>query len=105
MHRAIVTTGVAAVALAASAPAAADRDPFPHDFHRNMGYCAPYLAQQRLPDGSPVRPFVNRTIHDLTAGGLEFEGQRNVGDLYSDRARSETDSTCAPRSGSGHPPA
>lgn len=83
--------------LTAASPALADRDPYPHEFHHNMGYCAPYLAQQRLPDGSPVRPFINHLVQDLTTDAL-FEGQRNLGDLYSDRARSETDQACVARS-------
>lgn len=83
-------------AIALATPALASREPFPHDFHHNMGYCAPYLAQLQLPDGSPVRPFINHVIQDLTTGQT-FEGQKNVGDLYSDRARSETDMTCVPR--------
>jgi hypothetical protein len=84
-------------ALAIVQPVFAVREEHPHEFHRNMGYCAPFLAQQRLPDGSPVRPFVNHIIHDLTAGDGTFEGQKNVGDLYSDRARSETDTNCLAR--------
>jgi hypothetical protein len=98
VRRTIVSVGAAFVAVVALAPpAVADREPFPHEFHHNMGYCAPYLAQLRLPDGSPVRPFINHVIRDLTAGDQTFEGQQNVGDLYSDRARSETDTTCVPR--------
>ena len=98
MRRTILTAGATVAASAAlAAPALAEREPFPHDFHHNMGYCAPFLAQLRLPDGSPVRPFINHVIQDLTSGGQTFEGQKNVGDLYSDRARSETDMTCAPR--------
>ena len=98
MRRAILTAGTALAASAAlAAPAFADRPPFPHDFHHNMGYCAPFLAQLRLPGGSPVRPFINHVIQDLTSGGQTFEAQKNVGDLYSDRARSETDTTCLPR--------
>lgn len=76
--------------------ASADREPFPHEFKHNMGYCAPYLAQERLPNGAPVRPFVNHLIRDLTAAG-SFEGQKNVGDLYSDRARDEQDRQCMAR--------
>jgi len=83
--------------LVGAPPALADRDPFPHDFHHNMGYCAPFLAQQRLPTGDPVRPFINHLVQDLTAGDASFEGQKNLGDLYSDRARSETDQQCVPR--------
>lgn len=98
MRRIIFIAGATLAASAAlAATALADREPFPHDFHNNMGYCAPFLAQLRLPDGSPVRPFINHVIQDLTSGGQTFEGQRNVGDLYSDRARSETDTTCVPR--------
>jgi hypothetical protein len=97
MRRIILTAAaVLATNVAVAAPAFADRDPFPHDFHHNMGYCAPYLAQLTLPDGSPVRPFINHVIQDLTTGQT-FEGQKNLGDLYSDRARSETDTTCLPR--------
>ncbi len=92
----IITAAVAALSAAASPVAA--REPFPHEFHHNMGYCAPYLAQLRLPDGSPVRPWINHLIHDLTTEFGSFEGQKNVGDLYSDRARSETDQTCVARS-------
>ena len=84
--------------MAFAGTASADRDPFPHDFHNNMGYCAPFLAQLELPSGEAVRPFINHLIHDLTAGQLSFEGQKNVGDLYSDRARSETDTACVARS-------
>jgi len=83
--------------LVGAPPALADRDPFPHDFHHNMGYCAPFLAQQRLPTGDPVRPFINHLVRDLTAGDASFDGQKNLGDLYSDRARSETDQQCVPR--------
>jgi hypothetical protein len=87
---------VLATLLLAAPTAASAHEPFPHEFHRNMGYCAPYLAQLRLPDGSAVRPFVNHTIHDLTRDE-PFLGQKNVGDLYSDRARSEEDRNCLPR--------
>ncbi len=98
MHRSIVTAATTLAAFTASiAPAYADRQCFPHEFHHNMGYCAPFLAQQRLPSGDPVRPWINHLIQDLTAGDASFEGQRNLGDLYSDRARSETDHQCVPR--------
>ncbi len=83
-------------ATLAVAPDATARDAFPHEFHHNMGYCAPYLAQLRLPDGSPVRPWINHLIHDLTTDAT-FEGQKNVGDLYSDRARSDDDPACVAR--------
>lgn len=97
MHRAALGAAlVLALAVSGTATAAADREPFPHDFHRNMGYCAPYLASLRLPDGSAVRPFINHTIQDLTRAGT-FEGQENLGDLYSDRARSTDDQQCLPR--------
>lgn len=97
MHRPRSTIALALTAgLVAVSPAAADRSPFPHSFHHNMGYCAPYLAALDLPDGSPVRPFINHTLRDLTSGGT-FEGQRNVGDVYSDRARSDVDQQCLPR--------
>lgn len=98
-HRRILGAALAGSAILgfASAGSALAREPYPHDFHRNMGYCAPFLAQQRLPDGSPVRPFINHLIQDLTAGDGSFEGQRNLGDLYSDRARSETDQNCLAR--------
>ena len=94
-HRLPAALLFAALVLAVPGAAAA-REPFPHEFHRNMGYCAPFLAQLRLPDGSAVRPFINHTIHDLTRDG-PFLGQTNVGDLYSDRARSEEDMNCLPR--------
>src|SRR5215203_3362065 len=86
------------VGMAFAGTASADRAPFPHDFRQNMGYCAPFLAQLDLPNGDPVRPFINHLLQDLTAGELSIEGQKNVGDLYSDRARSETDMTCVARS-------
>lgn len=86
-----LTAGLLAMPAAASA-----REPYPHEFHHNMGYCAPFLAQQRLPDGTQVRPWINHLLHDLTANGT-FEGQKNVGDLYSDRARSDTDTNCLAR--------
>jgi hypothetical protein len=98
MRRNIAVGLVVLVAGLVAAPvASAERSPYPHEFHHNMGYCAPYLAQLRLPDGSPVRPWINHLIHDLTTG-TTFEGQKNVGDLYSDRARSETDQACVARS-------
>lgn len=98
MHRRLLTAlVVSGLALTAAPSAVAGREPFPHEFHHNMGYCAPYLAQLRLPDGSAVRPWINHLVHDLTTAGL-FEGQKNVGDLYSDRARSETDQACIARS-------
>lgn len=96
MRHRVPVAFVFATCLLAVPVSAAAREPFPHEFHRNMGYCAPYLAQLRLPDGSAVRPFINHTIRDLTSDG-PFLGQTNVGDLYSDRARSEEDRNCLPR--------
>jgi hypothetical protein len=93
--RRLAAIGLGAALLAAPATAAA-REPFPHEFKHNMGYCAPFLAQLRLPSGDAVRPFINQTIHDLTRDG-PFLGQKNVGDLYSDRARSEEDTNCLQR--------
>jgi hypothetical protein len=89
----------ALAAVAALAPGAfAQRDPYPHEFlQNNMGYCAPYLAQLQLPDGRRVRPFLNDLLRTLTAQG--FEGQRNLGDFYSDKARSQTDQQCIDRTG------
>ncbi len=98
MRYAAAAVVVVGAAFAAAGPAAADRSPFPHEFHHNMGYCAPFLAQLDLPNGDPVRPFINHLIHDLTAGDGSFDGQTNVGDLYSDRARSATDTACVARS-------
>ena len=46
---------------------------------------------------TPVRPWINHLIHDLTTQFGSFEGQKNVGDLYSDRARSQTDQECVAR--------
>ena len=92
-----IFSAIAVGMLVAAPPALADRDPFPHDFHHNMGYCAPFLAQQRLPTGDPVRPWINHVVQDLTAGDATFEGYENLGGLYSDRARSETDQQCVPR--------
>lgn len=98
MRQLAVAGALLVLAALSVAPAAiADRDLYPHEFHHNMGYCAPFLAQQRLPNGDPVRPWINHLIQDLTAGDASFEGQRNLGDLYSDRARSETDHQCVPR--------
>ena len=97
MHRLLTSLVIVAALLVAAAPVGA-REPYPHEFNRNMGYCAPYLAQLRLPDGSPVRPWINHLIRDLTQEFGSFEGQKNVGDLYSDRARSETDTSCIARS-------
>jgi hypothetical protein len=78
--------------------AIADRAAYPHEFKQNnMGYCAPYLAQLELPNGERVRPFLNHLLQDLTAMG--FEGQKNLGDFYSDKARSETDEQCIDRTG------
>ncbi len=94
--RPLAAIALGAAMLAAPATAAA-REPFPHEFKHNMGYCAPYLAQLRLPNGDAVRPFINHTIHDLTRDG-PFLGQKNVGDLYSDRARSDEDTNCLQRS-------
>ncbi len=61
MRRRLAMATVALVALSAFASPVAAREPYPHEFHHNMGYCAPYLAQLRLPDGSPVRPWINHT--------------------------------------------
>lgn len=97
MVRRAAALAVLAAGLLAMPATVAAREPYPHEFHRNMGYCAPFLAQLRLPTGEPVRPWINHTLHDLTAAGA-FEGQKNVGDLYSDRARSETDTQCLARS-------
>jgi hypothetical protein len=94
-RRSVAALTLGALVLAVP-PAAVAREPFPHEFHHNMGYCAPYLAQLRLPNGDPVRPFINHTIQDMTRDG-PFLGQENVGDLYSDRARSEEDTNCLPR--------
>jgi hypothetical protein len=97
MRRRLTTVGVVLVASLSAAPTAfADRDPYPHEFHHNMGYCAPYLAQVLTPSGERARPWINHLLRDLTRGG-EFEGQRNVGDLYSDRARDEQDQNCVAR--------
>lgn len=96
MRRRFLALLVIGASLLAAPSAVTARDPFPHEFRHNMGYCAPYLAQLRQPDGSAVRPFINHTIHDLTREGA-FLGQKNVGDLYSDRARSEEDQNCLPR--------
>ncbi len=96
-HRRLIAPTIVLGALLVGAPTVVAREPFPHEFHHNMGYCAPYLAQLRLPDGSPVRPWINHLIHDLTTQFGSFEGQKNVGDLYSDRARSETDQNCVAR--------
>jgi hypothetical protein len=96
--RRTIATAFAALAVSATwtSVAAADRQPYPHDFNHNMGYCAPYLAQLTTPQGERVRPFINHLLQDLTQSGT-FEGQRNVGDLYGDRARSETDLACVAR--------
>ncbi len=87
---------VAALALAGGARA--DGDPYPHEFKQNnMGYCAPYLAQLTLPDGTRVRPFINHVIQDATAGDASFEGSKNLGDFYNDKAQSTTDTQCLAR--------
>jgi hypothetical protein len=91
-------TGVLTVlALGFVQPALADRDPYPHDFHQNMGYCAPFLAQQRLPNGDQVRPFINHIVQGLTKGDASFEGSENLGDFYSDKARETDDQQCLAR--------
>jgi hypothetical protein len=96
--RRFLMTGLAIVsALSLVQPALADRAPYPHEFNRNMGYCAPFLAQERLPNGDPVRPWINHLVHDLTAGDASFEGHKNVGGLYSARARDEVDQQCLRR--------
>ena len=97
MRRLWTALFMAMLALGLVQPALADRDPFPHEFHKNMGYCAPFLAQQRLPNGDQVRPFINHLVQDLTAGDASFEGSKNLGDLYSDRARDEEDQQCLAR--------
>ena len=97
MRRISLAAFVGAVALVPAGSALADRDPYPHEFHNNMGYCAPFLAQERLPSGEAVRPFLNHLLQDLTAIG--FEGQENLGDFYSDKARSDTDQACINRTG------
>ena len=99
MSKTLLTGAALAVAIAVTSAPAEARDPYPHEFHNNMGYCAPFLAQQRLPDGTAVRPWINNLIQQLTRGDATFEGQENLGDLYSDRARSETDTNCLARSG------
>ena len=79
----------AALPVAGSAQAASNNGPYPHDFKQNnMGYCAPYLAQLRLPDGSPVRPFINHTVQQLTAGDQSWLGYDNPGDFASSKAQS-----------------
>ena len=89
---------VGAAVLGTCGTASADRDPYPHEFKQNnMGYCAPFLAQQRLPDGSPVRPFVNHAVQAATAGDASFEGSKNLGDFYNDKAQSTTDTQCLAR--------
>jgi hypothetical protein len=99
MRRALLAVAVTGGCLFAGPAAQAERSPYPHEFtQNNMGYCAPFLAQLRTPwDGSPVRPFINHTVQEATKGDGTFDGQRNLGDLYSDRARSETDRLCLPR--------
>jgi hypothetical protein len=79
-------------------PALAERGDYPHDFtQNNMGYCAPYLAQQELPNGDNARPFINHVIQDATHGDASFEGSKNLGDFYNDKARSEDDQRCLAR--------
>jgi hypothetical protein len=95
-RRFVMAAAISAACLQVAPAAHAASAPFPHEFHHNMGYCAPFLAQLELPDGSPVRPFINHLIQDLTTDAT-FEGQKNLGDLYSDRARSETDQACVQR--------
>jgi hypothetical protein len=85
------------LALGLVQPALADRDPYPHDFHKHMGYCAPFLAQERLPNGDHARPFINHTVQQLTKGDASFEGYKNLGDFYSDKAREEDDQQCLAR--------
>ncbi len=97
-HRFVAGSAALLAASVVAAPAFADRDPYPHDFKQNnMGYCAPYLAQLELPTGEHVRPFLNHLLQDLTAQG--FEGEKNLGDFYSDKARSDTDQQCIDRTG------
>ena len=97
-QRAAIAAATFVAALGLVQGAAADRGPYPHEFlQNNMGYCAPYLAQLDLGNGEAVRPFLNHLLQDLTAMG--FEGQKNLGDFYSDKARSETDVQCINRVG------
>ena len=98
--RALLAALVVAGALTVVGAAGADSNngPYPHDFHQNnMGYCAPYLAQSTLPDGSPVRPFINHTVQDLTAGDQSWLGYDNFGAFASARAQSTTDTQCLQR--------
>jgi hypothetical protein len=96
--RTLVAALVAALAVVGAAAADSNNGPYPHDFKQNnMGYCAPYLAQQTLPDGSPVRPFINHTVRDLTAGDQSWQGYDNVGDFASAKAQSTTDTQCLQR--------
>lgn len=98
--RALVAAGVVTASLGMAGVAAADSShgPYPHDFtQNNMGYCAPYLAQLELPDGSPVRPWINHTVQDLTAGDQSWLGYDNVGDFASSKAQSTTDTQCIQR--------
>jgi hypothetical protein len=95
--RRAVPAALVAAAFAFPANAAADRGPYPHDFNQNMGYCAPYLAQLRLPDGSPVRPFINHTVQNLTQGDQTWLGFENFGDFAGAKAHSTTDTQCLQR--------
>lgn len=89
---------VGALAVAGTAAAESNNGPYPHDFKQNnMGYCAPYLAQSRLPDGSPVRPWINHIVQDLTAGDQSWLGYDNLGDFASSKAQSTTDTQCIQR--------
>lgn len=97
-RRTVAACAAVGAALCGSQSSMADRGAFPHEFlQNNMGYCAPYLAQLDLPNGDPVRPFLNDLLRTLTATG--FEGPKNLGDFYSDKARSETDQQCINRVG------
>lgn len=89
----------AAVGLACAPAAQAERADYPHAFtQNNMGYCAPYLAQQRTPwDGSPVRPWINHTVQDLIEQYGAFRGYTTLGALYADKARSQDDRACIPQ--------
>ncbi len=96
--RALIAASVVVGALSVVGTAAADSNPYPHDFmQNNMGYCAPYLAHLTLPDGSPVRPFINHTVQALTAGDQSWLGYDNYGDFASSKAQSTTDTQCIQR--------
>ena len=99
-RRAIVAAFAAATALSAAGAARAESNngPYPHEFKQNnMGYCAPYLATLRLPDGSPVRPFINHTVQEMTAGDKSWLGWDNFGDFVKSKAQSTDDTQCLQR--------